>query len=46
MHRQCRTLQGPLGYNEFGYNEQPATTSRFLCIKLLVVTRTEVILNY
>ena len=23
-----------LAYSEFGYNEQPAVTSRFLCIKI------------
>ena len=33
------------GYSEFGYNEHPFITSRFLCIKLLVVSGTECNLN-
>ena len=36
LARRCARLEGndtlAPAYNEFGYNEQPAITSRFLCI--------------
>ena len=43
LARRCARLEGndtlAPAYNEFGYNEQPAITSRFLCISLTAMLK-------